>query len=1121
MGYAFARLPNIPFMDITAGRANANATVKLTPGMPGKLGAGVSAECEVEGATVSFPWLKKPITEIKGKVRFEDGDIHLDSVAGSLLGAPVEAQGTITNVASPVLDITYKTWGLRFAQLKSLMPKLLTPVTLTLPSPLTIEAQVKGPASDPVVEGTARVKVIKFRLIPWHDVVADFTYTKKRLQIQNLHAHGSPRQLSADITIDWAGGLKALTTAKFSLVKVPVRDFAQMIGVGEIPLDGIASFTGTASLDSGRAVNGTFVIRQAVARGVRLGEVAGDLTYDGQTVIIKRGRLKGPAGEGKFSATVSLPDKYTLEADLSRVDLSQIGGQIGKSKLSGKFPATGRASGALRGRRGRGEAQIGPGQLQGRAFKLVKTGFDFTPAGARLSNVRVVLPHGSAQGDLAVSDWQRRKQRAPLSGRVTFDGISPADWLPIQYAGLVAGRVGGEAEISGEVGDPTAIVSLRSTSMTAPGFIFPSGRARVLYQHGAYAIQDINLEETRTGLSLASETTPTGIAYTVSGNQVDLGYLSAGIGKRFGLAIDGKAKVRARVTGALDVAEGRFRCVRGGGQRERPDVHGYPHLGAVRGWPAIDSAAAAAGGATLRQAGSSIAIGGTVSLNPSGPVNLAVDARNVDILTVQSLIDRAGWHLAQRGVQLSTQSPYFSIPRPFGGRIDAKVAITGTAAQPEAAAIVKVTGLKFGRPEVNRPDIESIEGKLTAGLSIHDHRAVALRRLTIDKYEPLKARQGDALAEVSGEVEPGGPMSVRVDVFNLNLAILRPWLQYEVGLNGLKLGGEATVNLDIGGTTDDPELDGDISVDNLALGPLFYENARAYPIKLRKRVVTIEKLTFSHYPMLAEGTARIPLGSRLETPSLDMKITAGQLITIGKQPALSFNADLFLRDRKLYLSEQPPEAGGPPRNGLRDASGKGMLSAQGTVDLTTFSPAGLAGSRFDVTADLNDYELSIPGIVEGKLNGRVALTNAPSTGRLVVATPDLATLPAVAAEPVDPNGSRPVSINVRDVGIPDVVAEIRQKSGADITIDGEVLGTVSLPHDNAPVSALLAENLRPDRCLLVARRGWRLPRFGLAPAGVAPDRDLSRHLPCPPRPAIGRGGPAVHAGAAAAGGDRG
>jgi autotransporter translocation and assembly factor TamB len=1053
LGYAFARLPSIPFLAISAGRADANATVKLIPGLPDKVGAGVLAECEVRGATVSFPWLKKPITDVKGKVRFEDGDIHLDNVAGSLVGAPVEAQGVISNLASPVLDIKYKTWGLRFAQLKSLMPKLLAPVTLTLPSPLTIEAQVKGPASDPVVEGKARVKVIKFRLIPWHDAVADFTYTKKRLHIQNLRAHGSPRQLNADITIEWGKGLKALTTAKFGLVNVPVRDFAQMIGVGEVPLDGIASFTGTASLDSGRAVNGTFVIREAVAREVRLGEVAGDVTYDGQTVTIKRGRIKGPAGEGKFSATVSLPDKYTLEADLSRVDLSQIGGQIGQPKLSGEFPVTVRASGALRGLRGRGEAQIGPGRLQGRAFESVETGFDFSPAGARLSNVRIALPHGTAQGELAIREWQRRKQRAPLSGRLTFDGISPADWLPVRFAAFVAGRVGGEAEISGEVGDPTAIVNLRSISVTAPGLTFPSGSARILYQHGAYAIQGLNLEETRTGLKLASETTPTGVAYTVSGDQVDLGYLSAGIGKRYGLAIDGKAKVRATVTGPLRLPTVDFSV-----SAEAVNVNDLPFTDiSISGRFAnglLSIRPPPQGKATLRQAGSSIAIGGTVSLDPSGPVNLAVEARNVDILTVQSIIDRASWHLGQRGARFSPQSPYFSIPRPFGGRLDAQVTITGATAQPEATATVKVTGLKFGRPEINEPDIESIEGKLTVGLSLQSYRTAALRKLTI---ENLKASQGPALAEVKGEIEPGGPMSVAVAVFNLDLAILRPWLQYEVGLNGLKLDGEATINLDIGGTTDDPALDGDISVDSLALGPLFFENARAFPIKLRKGVVTIEELTFSHYPMLAEGKARIPLDSRLGLPSLDLKITRGQFTPIGDKPALSFDANLYLRGKTLYLSEQPPEAGGPPRNGLRDASGKGMVSAQGTANLTTFSPAGLGENQFNITAELNNYELNLPGLIEGKLNGRVALTNSPSTGGMVLATPDLAALPAVAAEPVGPDGLPRVSIHVRDVSVPEVAAEIGQKSGAAIAVDGEVLETVSLSRDDTPVSLLLQE----------------------------------------------------------------
>jgi hypothetical protein len=1052
IGYVSARFPEIAFMKIAAGRADISGKYQLSPQTPDRFGAGVSSEAEIRDAEVAFPWLKKPVKEIKGKVRFEDGDIHLDGITGNLVGAPVEAGGTISNVAAPQLDIKYRTWGLRFEQLKSLMPKVLAPLTLVLPSPLTIEAQVKGPAMDPVVEGTAQVKVVKFHLVPWHDAVADFTYTKGKLRIQNLHAHGSPRQLEANIKIEWGKALKTLTTANFSLVNVPVRDFAQMIGVQEVALEGMASFTGSASLDEGRLVRGKFVIRDAVARGVRLGEVRGEVEYSGQTVVIKHGHVQGPLGEADFSARVSLPDRYTLQADFSRIDLSAIGGQVGKPRWKGKLPATVRAAGALRGMRTGGSFRTGPGQFQGRALEFLQGDFALSPDRARFSNVHIALRRGTAEGEMIINDWQRMKEHAPLAGRFSFQNIAPGDWLPMQYGMFVTGALNGALEISGSMDDPTVLVDVQSISVTSPGPIVPAGSARLRYHAQAFTIESLNLEEGRTHLKIASETTPTGLQYTVSGDEVDLGYLTASLRKRYGLAIDEKArwKVRATVRDPLTTPKADFTIY-----ADSVIVNGLPFtdisLSGYYGDGILTIRPPPQAGATLKQAGSSFTVYGTLGLPPAGKVDLTMDLSNVDVLTVQSMIDRAYLQLDSQGVKMPSRSPYFALARPFSGKLDSRIQITGLASQPEVVAPLKVTELQFGGTEIEKKI--KIEGEVRARLFVQDHRAAGLQRLDMD----LRATQATAIASVSGHVSPGAEMQVKIDVTNLDLTLLRPWLQYTADLNGFKLEGTAMINFNVAGTTGDPTLDGDISIDSLALGPLLFENARAFPIRLRERVISIDELTFSDFPMQAIGTASIPLDSGLGPPSAHLEIKQGRFGPLADMPPILFNANLHLKGNTVYLSRELPEPGKPALDGLRDAAETGKLRAHGTAEFTRFSAAKLGENRFDITAELSDFDLNIPGMIKGKLDGKLKLVNAPLSDHLILATPGLATLPAVAAEAVAPDGLSVFSIRERDVSLADAVAKIEAKTGAKIALQGEVAGTVSLSRDDATVVSALED----------------------------------------------------------------
>jgi hypothetical protein len=591
------------------------------------------------------------------------------------------------------------------------------------------------------------------------------------------------------------------------------------------------------------------------------------------------------------------------------------------------------------------------------------------------------------------------------------------------------------------------VIELTSLSVVTPRAAIPSGTGTIRYQAGTFTIEKLDVTEALTHLTLTAEATPTGTVYTVAGDQVELGDLAGQLRKRYGLEVSGKAKVHATVWGDLSAPHAEFRAsadavLVNGLTFSDISISGRYADGALQ----ID--APPIGEATLWQGGRSVVVHGTVGVRPDAANDLTIELGKVEVLTMQSLVDRANWHLSQAGVHIPWRSPYVLLPRPFGGILDSTITVTGTGGEPYATAGVAVSGLSFGNRQ-----IEEITGTMAAAVRLGDHRTAALESLRLN----LRATQGPAYASLSGNLSTTAPMSLQFRSGNVDLALLRPWLQYFADLNGLALAGTATVNFDVGGTMNNPGMRGDALVENLTLGPLKFENVVAYPITLRDRVLTIENVAFSDYPMVATGTARVPLDSPGSTTA-DLSIKRGRVTPVPDMPpSLYFDANLYLRGRKLILSREPPAPGMPPRDGLREYPEMGKLAIQGEAEFEHFSLADWQRNRFDFTAEMNGLEVSVPGMIEGTITGALALRNAPVTGRLVLATPDLVSMSAIAAEEAASSDSPRASVQMRDAGVAEAVTTIMEESGADIEIEGDVNGTVSLSRQGATVDRLLED----------------------------------------------------------------
>jgi len=1039
LAYAFTRAPEIRALRISAGRGNIKGRVLRTSQTPRTSGSGFTVEAEVTDGEVAFPWLRRPVTSVKGTLRFLEGDLHLDGLAGTVAGAPITANGVVSGLKDPNLGIDVSVTGLRFQQLKQLIPKIYLPMTLVLPAPLRLTMRVEGPASAVSVEGRAEVRVIKFHLLPWHDLAFTFRYQQGHLQIRGLRAHGSPRRIEADMDVGWGKGKQTQATATFSLAEVPVSDFAEMLGLGAVDLQGIASVTGSASLEGGYSVTGRFTIRSAVMRGIPLGNMSGELTYSGESVVIRRGRVAGALGAGEFSGKFTLPDQYHLEVALCNLDLSMLGLALRQPALSGRFPVSARASGSLRGQRTAGWIKIGPGQLAGRALELLASDFDISPAAARFSRVALLLPHGAYRGELTVAGWQRRKGQAPISGLVTFREADPRDWLPPRYAGLIAsGMVDGSGRIAGTIADPQVKLDVTLDQITttasrpsganalpqANGGSPPAGetgtesgypqlaitgQAQVRYQGGSLSVDSLDLTESTTQLRLTGKALPTGLSLALAGDEVDLAPLAEQVRRRLGLDVTGRAAVRATITGpwirpavAFDLSTA------------SATVNGLPFEAALAGRYAegvlrLDTA-------TLKQAQSVISASGTAELQVPGPgrINLAVDLTDLDLPTVQALTYQALWRLSESGLTLRRAAAYAAVP--VGGRLGANIRVSGTLQEPQATVGLLLDDLSFGDRRIQR-----IKGDLAWWLRATDHRAVVLRRMEIRlqaNHETASVYlDGGPATEVGpgqedrkpGWVEPDGDMFLSMETRNLDLSLLTPWfsatssvsdlaqgspvagngptglgpLSHEdlrqllrarpsPGAQGLRWGGRADINFDIQGPTRQPRLRGDVHIDDLHLGnrPPF-ETADANPITLTNGVLSIAGIRFGNHPMEAEGFVNVPLLNRSALPYGELHVRNGTFAPVREMTPIVFDADLQMLADTLSVSIAPA-AGQPPG----EAQTKGF-SVKGQIEIRSLSLANLAESRFDVRAELNQAGLVIPGLVNGKLDGVLRLTNDP------------------------------------------------------------------------------------------------------------------------------------------------
>jgi hypothetical protein len=252
--------------------------------------------------------------------------------------------------------------------------------------------------------------------------------------------------------------------------------------------------------------------------------------------------------------------------------------------------------------------------------------------------------------------------------------------------------------------------------------------------------------------------------------------------------------------------------------------------------------------------------------------------------------------------------------------------------------------------------------------------------------------QEAASASASGEVVIGGDTVLTASINNLGLQLLGPWLPGAAGLLG-----KATVQFDVTGRTDKPDVLGSVAVTGFKWGGLQFENALLYPVRLQGGVFSTDGIMLQNGPMQGTGEGHFelpspgeswPPGGPLASAEGELHITNGQFAPVKDMTPAEFNADVFLRGRRLVLRGSPGPAPGPEIPGIRGKMGGGTFSVTGEVVLPEYPTIkNLPFSRAEVRAALDPLTLDIPNFARAQLSGELVLGNNPKTGRLQLATP--------------------------------------------------------------------------------------------------------------------------------------
>jgi TamB, inner membrane protein subunit of TAM complex/Domain of Unknown Function (DUF748) len=334
-GYLFTT----PLGQIRAGRADIELTVEREGRGPVN-----PLEFAVVGKghrlTLASGRLHQPLTDVEASFQADTSGLTLAG-SGSLAGMTLQLSGRVLGWRQPVLALDGTAAGVTLARVRAAFPELPASSVREL-APASIQAHIEGPATDPLLRGTAHVPALAVSGVRIEELRTDWRYFQRRIQLVNLRGGGAEGKLRAAGWIDlhdrpmrlYAAGT-ASELALRTLTSATTQSLAGWVNGRFVVAGSPGQWSGAASVRAHDLQIAGHTVEQAVAR----------LELDEGKLHVVRFVATDPKGTLVASGDVTPGGDLGLRLRAAGIDLEQWITPSGTSRVSG----VGFLSGALEG----------------------------------------------------------------------------------------------------------------------------------------------------------------------------------------------------------------------------------------------------------------------------------------------------------------------------------------------------------------------------------------------------------------------------------------------------------------------------------------------------------------------------------------------------------------------------------------------------------------------------------------------------------------------------------------------------------------------------------------------------------------------------------------------------
>jgi hypothetical protein len=359
------------------------------------------------------------------------------------------------------------------------------------------------------------------------------------------------------------------------------------------------------------------------------------------------------------------------------------------------------------------------------------------------------------------------------------------------------------------------------------------------------------------------------------------------------------------------------------------------------------------------------------------------------------------------------QAKLAKLPAPMAGRVSGRVSVSGSEREPVITSSFEASGASIAQYRV-----PALSGEMVYRPG----------RLEVNRFSAV---EGEANASVRGSVDFEGEAALDVEVHNLDLSVLRPWLRVQ-----RRLAGKGDIYATVTGAARSPRVEGDLELVEPGYGDVDLERLRVGKFLYAGNRLELDRVDLVKGPHEAALAGSLPLafsplgvpeeepmsvrfdmaggdlsaleaffprvvakaGGRLEASYEqsgtrahprrrgELVIEGGELQFTGDPNKFSLEVAARLEGDRLVLGGLPssPEEGGA-RPGITIGSGEGTLTASGEGRIEEWDWQSFDRNRLDLVIAARKFGVILGDLLHGELNADLVTRRDEQSGRLVIA----------------------------------------------------------------------------------------------------------------------------------------